>query len=141
MNKSLYKILTISTVFIIICISCSDNTIKKIRITEYQKFNLQRNVYSVEVLEYYPFIGNKLFTKNWANIYLCREIMNNDTILLFEIKKKVPSYISERKIVRYLIFNNEKEECPDEISVNYPDSIKISKSYKIVCGKLGYLHD
>jgi hypothetical protein len=139
-KNHLNESILILIVFLIL-LGCENKDMKIIDLTDFRKLNFQENIYTVEVLEYYPFTGSKLFSNNWSNIYLCKEVKSKDTILLFEIKKDVPAYISERKIVRYLIFRNDLEKCPLEISVNYPGRIEFLMNFKVVCAKLGYLYD
>ena len=126
---------------VLIYFGCSDSHTKKIRSDYFKEFQFDKKMVSIEILEYYPFKGHKFFTKAWSNIYLCRVYNTNDTLLLLDLKSEAPDYISERKNSYYYITNRYKEKCPKEVIVTYPDSFKLSNTYKIFCGKIGYLKD
>jgi hypothetical protein len=111
--------------------------IKKLETSEY-------GPYLVEVLKILPYKGfqnNKILT---ANVFICKLIDLNDTIILFDIKnKKLQDYFDDNKIdlYYYLLIPKDTLMCPIKICISKPPNYNLPSRYKILCGFLGMLDD
>jgi hypothetical protein len=135
--KTRYLIL----LFSLLSYNCSNQKVKSIETKNFPVVEFDEEMVTIEILKCYPFTGNKIFTKNGSNLFLCKIHSEQDTILVFDLETKVPFFISDIDSPYIYITNKYKLKIPNKINVTYPDTFRMSSKYRIYCGKIIYLMD
>ncbi|PYF74243.1 hypothetical protein [Pedobacter nutrimenti] len=146
-QKNICKSLAI-VLFAIVTIDCKNNSK-----TEFEKktiyiSNLRRAILGngvdtgVRIIKTYPNEDNCLGNQYNANLYICKNTEDNDTLYVFSICDKVPSFAKVDLNEIFAIDHGDiKKNVPDKVIIKVPKTFSIPSNAKYVFSKLTRIED
>jgi len=96
----------------------------------------------VKILETYPnesVCSGKITN---ANLYICENIENGDTLCVFEACSKIPDFAKEKLYENFCIMKeNVRKDVPEIVVISVPKSFKMPSNLKYVFSNLTRLID
>lgn len=135
--------LSLTTILLIGCKNSSGVSQTLISIASFNKATLDtgRMFTHLKILRIYPSLVECNVKEKYANLYICKKLMNSDTIYLFEECKMVPNFAYDTSDSHVVIVDKDDVQvhCPSTVTVFVPVDFKMRSDAKYLFAKISDL--